>query len=492
MTQLFDSVLIANRGEIAVRIARTLRDLGIRSVISTVREDLHSPAARAADEVIELTGEEPVAAYLDADQIIAKARAAGVQAVHPGYGFLAENAEFAEAVTTAGMTFVGPSASCLRLMGDKINSRQFVMEHGFSVSDTVTAEEHSATFSDRVQALGLPIVVKAAAGGGGKGMHIVSAWSEFDSALALARSEARRYFDDGRVYVERYIERPRHVEVQILADQHGNCIHLLERECSIQRRFQKLIEECPAPSLAPATRAALHQEAVGIAKAAAYEGAGTIEFLLAPDGSFSFLEMNTRLQVEHPVTELVLGIDLVEQQLRIAAGYELSIQQDSVAAKGHAIECRICADVPENEFSPATGRLGLVRIPDEAGIRVDSGVDQGSEVTAHFDSMLMKLCAHSVNRTAAIDHIKNALDRTVLLGVPTNVGYLSRVVDHEAFRQGRLHTGFLHEHADEISRTPDEETLRAAVLAAALSDHSFIEAADAVPALHRAIGNWRN
>ena len=363
-----------------------------------MREDLHSPAAKAADEVVELTGAESVAAYLDADQIIEKAQAAGVQAVHPGYGFLAENADFAEAVTAAGLTFVGPSASCIRLMGDKINSRNFVMQHGFSVSNTVTEEGAPGTFVDRVQDLALPIVVKAAEGGGGKGMHIVTAWSEFDSALTIARSEAWRYFGDERVYVERYIERPRHIEVQILRDRHGNCIHLLERECSIQRRFLKLIEECPAQSLTPETRAALHREAVGIARAAGYEGAGTIEFLLAPDGSFSFLEMNTRLQVEHPVTELVLGTDLVEQQLQIAAGSELSIQQGSVTASGHAIECRVCAEVPENDFSPASGRLGLVRLPDGANLRIDSGVDRGTEVTASFDSMLMKHCAHGVDR----------------------------------------------------------------------------------------------
>lgn len=492
MNRLFDSVLIANRGEIAVRIARTLRDAGIRSLLAAAPEDLNSPAAKAVDEVIELTGTNSVAAYLDADQIITKASAEGVQAIHPGYGFLAENPNFAQAVTAAGLTFVGPSASCIRLMGDKINSQKFVAEHGFSVSNTVAEEDDPATFADRVSELGFPVVIKAAAGGGGKGMHVVTTDSELAAAVALARSEARRYFGDGRIYAERYVERPRHVEVQILGDQHGNCIHLLERECSIQRRFQKLIEESPAPGLTADTRAALHREAVGIATAASYEGAGTIEFLVAPDGSFAFLEMNTRLQVEHPVTELVTGIDLVEQQLRIAAGARLSITQDSVAARGHAIECRICAEVPEDDFSPSTGRLAVIDLPDLPHLRIDSGIEPGSEVTAHFDSMLMKLCAHGRDRTEAIDRVQSALNATAILGVRTNTRYLSNVVSHPAFRQGRLHTGFLNEHAGQILQRPDDETIRAAVTVAALSDPSFIESTLAVPALHRAIGRWRN
>jgi len=492
MNSLFDKVLIANRGEIAVRITRTLRRLGIRSVLAAVSEELDTPAAQAADEVVQLEGCDAVAAYLDADQMIRTAQAAGAGAIHPGYGFLAENADFAEAVTAAGLTFIGPSASVIRLMGDKINSQAFARQHGFSGATLEAEEDDPATFADRVRKFGFPLVIKAAAGGGGRGMQIVRSEAELTGALSLARSEAQRFFGDGRVYVERYIERSRHIEVQILADRHGNCIHVLERECSIQRRFQKLIEECPAPGLPPETRDALYQEAVGIARAAAYEGAGTIEFLFGPDGSFSFLEMNTRLQVEHPVTELVTGIDLVEQQLRVAAGERLSITQEDVSANGHAIECRVCAEDPENDFAPATGRVRRVRLPDPDYVRIDSGIDDGSQVTTLFDSMLMKLCAHGQDRMEAIDRMQSALINTAVLGVKTNTRYLAGVVDHQAFRHGELHTGFLREHADELRQVPDTDTIHAAVLAVALSDRSFLEAINAAPALHRAIGHWRN
>jgi acetyl/propionyl-CoA carboxylase alpha subunit len=491
MTQLFDCIVVANRGEIALRIARTCARLGVRSVVTCHALDAESPAAKSADEVLLLEGDDPIAAYLDIEQIIAGARRVGARAIHPGYGFLAENAEFAEAVNAAGLVFVGPSPASIRLMGDKIASREFVREQGFQVSRSATEEEAPASFAARAEAMGFPLLVKASAGGGGKGMHVVRDAVALPDAIERARGEALRYFGDGRLYAERLIEAPRHIEVQILADRHGACLHLLERECSIQRRFQKLIEECPAPSLHADVRTSLHREAVGIARAAGYEGVGTVEFILAPDGTFSFLEMNTRLQVEHPVTEMVTGLDLVEEQLRVAAGAPLRFTQDDVQPTGHAIECRLCAEVPEQDFRPATGRLLLVRQPEGEGIRIDSGVHQGSEVTASFDPMLAKLIAHAPDREGAIARAREALHKTVLLGVSTNTDYLERVLGHPAFAAGELHTGFLDTHADALA-ADDESIDRAAVAVAALTQRSFQEAALEIPALQAAMGRFRN
>ena len=489
---LFASVLIANRGEIAVRIARTLRRLGIRSVLACHRSDATSPAARVVDEATTLPGDDPIAAYLDVGAIVEAARRTGSQAVHPGYGFLSENAEFAEKLWAEGLVFIGPSPEVMRLMGDKIASRAFVAAEGYRVSTSVVEDPAPSTFAERARELGFPLLIKASAGGGGKGLQIVRAERALPDAIAFARSEARRYFGDGRLYAERFVERPRHIEVQVLADRHGACVHLFERECSIQRRFQKLVEECPAPGLDPELRRAIHREAVGIARAANYEGAGTVEFLLSADGEFWFLEMNTRLQVEHPVTELVTGLDLVEQQIRVAMGERLSFSQDEVVASGAAIECRICAEAPDQEFRPATGTLRIVREPSGDGIRFDSGVAEGVAVTASFDPMLAKLVAHGVERSAAIDRMRDALGRTILLGVTNNIDYLARVVDHAAFRNGSLHTGFLAVHAHELLQRADEPLERAAIAAAALSHRGFLDAVRAVPALHAAIGPWRN
>ncbi|MHA1114126.1 MAG: ATP-binding protein, partial [Alphaproteobacteria bacterium] len=350
MTRI-DKVLIANRGEIASRIVHTLRELGIASVAVYHRVDATGPAVRAADEAVEIFGETPVAAYLDADGIIAACRASGADAVHPGYGFLAENAGFARALAEAGIAFIGPTPKIIDLMGDKMKARAMVADHGFPVAPsaeevtvTPSAKEETggdADFAARARAIGFPLLIKAAAGGGGKGMRIVTDEAALADELDRARGEATRYFGDGRVYCERYIEKPRHIEVQILADHHGNCIHLWERECSIQRRFQKIVEESPSPALNPEKRAEICAAAVGIAKAAGYRNAGTVEFIQAPDGSFYFLEMNTRLQVEHPVTEMITGLDLVAEQVRVARGEKLSLAQADVASTGHAIECRI-------------------------------------------------------------------------------------------------------------------------------------------------------
>ena len=487
------SVLIANRGEIAVRIVRTLRALGIRSVVAYHRVDRDTPAVRGADAGALLDAAGPLAAYLDVEQIASVAARVGADAVHPGYGFLAENPAFAEAVAKAGLRFVGPPPDVMRLMGDKIAARRFAAEHGFRVAPAVVEEDDPRGFVAAARRLGAPLLVKPSAGGGGKGMIRVSSEAELEPAIARARAEAARYFGDARLYVERCVESPRHLEVQVLADRHGACLHLFERECSVQRRFQKLVEETPAPGLADDLRAELCREAVGIARAARYEGAGTVEFVLAPGGAFYFLEMNTRLQVEHPVTELVTGIDLVAEQLRVAAGEPLRFGQSDLRRAGCAIECRICAEDAEHGFLPTTGELLLLREPAGPGVRFDSGLAAGCAVTADFDPLLAKLAVHGATREEAILRARQALRDTAILGVVTNQAFLARVLAHPALGRGELHTGFLAEHAAELAAPePDDEERRLLVAAAALAHPAFRERVLAVPEPQRWIGAWRN
>jgi len=488
-----ETVLIANRGEIAVRIARTLRSLAIRSVVAHHRVDRNGPAVRAADAGVEIHAAEPLAAYLDAEQIAAAARRVGADALHPGYGFLAENAAFAETVAKAGVRFIGPPPTVMRLMGDKIAARRFAAERGFQVAPAVLEEDDPRGFLEGARRLGLPLLVKPSAGGGGKGIVRVSSPEELEPALARARAEAARYFADARLYVERFVERPRHVEVQILADRHGTCLHLFERECSVQRRFQKLVEETPAPGLPDELRAALCREAVGIARAARYEGAGTVEFVLSPSGEFFFLEMNTRLQVEHPVTELVTGLDLVAEQVRVAAGEPLRFGQQDVRSSGCAIECRICAEDADDGFLPTTGEVLLLREPAGPGVRFDAGLAEGRAVTADFDSLLAKLVVHGATRDEAIRRAREALRETAILGVVTNQAFLARVLAHPAFARGELHTGFLTEHAADLApRGLDDEHRLALVVAAALAHPAFRERVLSVPEPQRWIGAWRN
>jgi len=488
-----EKVLIANRGEIAVRVANTLRRLEIASAAIVHPMDVGSPAARAVDEVCPIEGETPVAAHLDAEQIIEIAKRIGADALHPGYGFLAENADFAEAVVSAGICWIGPTASVIRLMGDKIESRRFVAGEGYSLTPSASEEDDPASFAERAKQIGFPLLIKASAGGGGKGMQIVRAEQELAQAIELARSEAERYFGDGRIFAERYVDQPRHVEVQILADAHGHVLHLGERDCSIQRRFQKLIEESPAPALEKAQRDQICAQAVGIARAAGYQNAGTVEFVLAPNGQFYFLEMNTRLQVEHPVTEMVTGIDLVEHQIRVAAGEPLSFSQEEIRFEGSAIECRICAEDPDQDFRPAVGELLLVHPASGPDIRFDSGIEKGQVVSTAFDPMLAKLIVHGRDRDEAIERARQALRESVILGCTTNAAFLERILAHPAFKAGQVETGFIPAHATELATPQLEPDDRTAILAvAALSDRDFMERVEAVPEPYGLMGAWRN
>ena len=416
-------LLVANRGEIAARVFRTCRRLGIGTVAVYAPDDEGAFHTRQADEAV------PVESYLSADALVGAARETGADAIHPGYGFLAENGGFAAAVGTAGLVFVGPPPEVLRAAGDKLEAKRLAREAGVPVVETGEAGE-----------IGYPLIVKAAAGGGGRGMRVVRSPDELEDSLAAARREAEAAFGDGRVFCERYVERPRHVEIQVLADRHGAVIHLGERDCSVQRRHQKVLEESPSPALDASLRAAMGDAAVAFARAAGYENAGTAEFMLSGD-EFFFLELNARLQVEHPVTELVTGIDLVEQQLRIAAGEPLGIEARAPA--GHAVEVRLYAEHPLT-FFPQAGRLERLELPDT--VRVDAGVEAGDAVPVAYDPLIAKLISHAKTREEALDDLSRALRSTRVSGATTNLGFLRWLVDHPEVRAGRATTAFLAEH----------------------------------------------
>lgn len=486
------SVLIANRGEIAVRILRSVHKAGLTGIVVHHSIDAASPAVRMADQAIEISGPTPVAAYLDGPQIIAAARAAGAHAIHPGYGFLSENADFARACAAAGIIFIGPRAETIELMGDKVRARNFVEARGFPVAPSAIEDDDPASFVERARAVGTPLLIKPSAGGGGKGMRIVRDLAVLDTEIERARNEGLRYFGDGRLFVERYVERPRHIEVQVLGDAHGEVVHLFERECSLQRRFQKVVEEAPSPTLDAEERSRICEAAAGIARAAGYVGAGTVEFIYGR-GEFYFLEMNTRIQVEHPVTEEVTGIDLVAEQLRIADGEPLGYGQDALAVTGHAFEMRVYAEDSARDFAPTTGPLLTMIPPKGEGIRVDLGVEQGGAVTAAFDPMIAKLIVHAPTRAAALDRADAALAAFVILGCRTNIAYLRRLLRDPDVRAGAIHTGLIGEKPElAADPVPDPVTLKHVLAAAALSTRSVVDAARAVPPLHAAIGKWRN
>ena len=484
-------LFIANRAEIALRIVRSARRLGIATVVPWHAQDRHGPALAEADETVQVFGEPPVSAWLDAAAMIRAALDSGCDALHPGYGFLSENAGFARAVAAAGLVFVGPDAAAIELMGDKISARKFALAHDVPVTPSADEADDPATFAERARAVGFPLLIKGAAGGGGKGMQIVRDGAALADAIAVARSESQRYFGDGRLFAERYVERPRHIEVQVFGDRQGHVIHLGERECSIQRRFQKLIEETPAPGLAGGLRDRICSAAVRLAQAAGYVNAGTVECIVSPDGEFFFLEMNTRLQVEHPVTEMVTGLDLVELQLRIAQGEPLPLAQADVRWHGHAIECRLLAEDADAGFVPDTGRVRLLRVPQGPGLRFDGGVTEGAPVTAAFDSMLAKLVTHGATRELALSRARQALADTVMLGVTLNADFLSRVLQHPAFAAGETDTGFIERHRDALkpaALSDAERRLLLAVAARALHE----PAARPLSLPHAAMGAWRN
>ncbi|WP_353236883.1 biotin carboxylase N-terminal domain-containing protein [Limnohabitans sp.] len=446
-------LLIANRGEIALRVIRTARLMGIQTVAVYSDADRDALHVHEADTAFALGGTLSADSYLRIDKLLAAAQATGADAVHPGYGFLSENAEFAQAVIDAGLTWVGPPPAAIRALGSKSAAKALAQQHGVPcLPGYFGADQSDATFKAQAEQLGLPLMVKAVAGGGGRGMRLVTDMAQLLPAVHSARSEALAGFGNGDLLMERALLRPRHIEVQIMADQHGNCIHLGERDCSVQRRHQKIIEESPSPAVTPALRVQLGQAAIALAQSAGYVGAGTVEFLLdeaQTDKPFYLMEMNTRLQVEHPVTEMLTGLDLVEWQLRIARGEPLPLAQADVSLRGHAIEVRLCAE--DENFTPQTGTVQAFAEP--AGLRFDHALHVGTVVTPHYDSMLGKLIAHAPTRAQAIDRLGTGLDQTALLGLPTNRAFLAACLKHPMFRAGEALIPFLAEHADAVRQS---------------------------------------
>jgi 3-methylcrotonyl-CoA carboxylase alpha subunit len=439
----FDKILIANRGEIAVRITRACRELGIAAVVVYSEADRGALHVRQADEAYPIGPAPAAESYLNAEKIVEAALRAGAQAIHPGYGFLSERAHFARACAEAGLVFVGPPPEAIELMGSKIAAKRLAQQAGVPTAPGYMGDDQRPErLREEALRAGFPLLIKASAGGGGKGMRAVGQPGEFDAALEGARREARAAFGDDAVFLERLIERPRHVEIQILADAHGNCVHLFERECSIQRRHQKIVEESPSVALAPELRAEMGAAAVRLALAAGYRNAGTMEFMLDEQGRFYFLEMNTRLQVEHPVTELVAGVDLVRLQIAVAAGAALPFRQEDLAQRGHAIEARVYAEDPKT-FLPSTGRVALFAPPQGPGIRNDAGLESGDEVTVHYDPMLAKLIVWAHDRPAAIARLRRALGEYAALGVTTNLPLLRAIAAHPDFAAGATRTDFL-------------------------------------------------
>ncbi len=478
---------------------RTCREMGIRTVAVHSEVDSKAQHVLAADEAVLLGGDEPGESYLDQDKIIEASVSTGAQAVHPGYGFLAENGGFARLCAEKGVKFIGPPGEVLEAAGDKIGARKTAHAAGVPViPGNMEAGGEISQLVEKAEEVGYPVMVKAAAGGGGKGMRLVARREDLVEALERAQSEARTAFGDGSLYIEKCIQNPRHVEVQILADEHGNVLHLYERECSIQRRHQKIIEEAPSPAVDAFLRKRLTEAAVAVARAVGYQGAGTVEFLLEPDGSFYFMEVNARLQVEHPVTELILGLDLVEQQLRIAVGEKIALRQEDMQRRGHAVECRVYAEDPEADFLPSPGRILLLHPPAGPGIRFDSGVESGDTVPVQYDPILGKLVAWGPDRERAVRRMARALGEMSILGVKTPIGFLLEIVESQAFVRGETSTGFLQRHFQ--NWRPQPERVKAALLgwlAAELqgdegTGQSALEApGSATPDPWARLGHWR-
>ena len=467
---MFNKVLIANRGEIALRVIRACQELGVKTVAVYSEADVRAPHVREADEAV-LIGPPPSSeSYLRGEKIIEAAKMTNAEAIHPGYGFLSEREWFARAVRDAGIVWIGPPAEAIAAMGSKTSARTLAVANGVPVVPGTTEPLENAKEAEKIaKKFGYPVLLKAAAGGGGKGMRVVSAQKDLASALEAARREAKNAFGDDAVYLEKFVTRPRHVEIQVLADSHGNVLSLGERECSVQRRHQKMIEEAPSVAVTPELRRKMGETAVRAARAAGYVNAGICEFLLDQSGDFYFLEMNTRLQVEHPVTELVTGIDLVQWQLRIAAGEILPFRQEDIAPQGWAIECRITSEDASNNFLPSTGRIEYLHLPSGPGVRWDGGVESGSEIGLYYDPMLAKLIVWGADREQAVTRMRRALADLIILGIETSRDFHIRVMDDDEFRRGAIDIQWLERRlASILERPPNHESVRVAAIAGAL------------------------
>jgi 3-methylcrotonyl-CoA carboxylase alpha subunit len=467
---MFAKILIANRGEIACRVIKTARRLGVKTVVVYSDADSEARHVAMADEAVHIGGSPARESYLVAEKIIEAAKRTGAEAIHPGYGFLSENAGFAEACAKAGIVFIGPPPAAIRAMGSKSEAKKIMEKAKVPLVPGYHGDDQSsALLAKEAASIGFPVLIKASAGGGGKGMRVVEAVGKFDEALAGAKREAKASFADDHVLVEKYLTRPRHIEIQVFADGHGNCLYLFERDCSIQRRHQKVIEEAPAPNMDPARRKAMGEAAVAAAKAIGYVGAGTVEFIANQDGTFYFMEMNTRLQVEHPVTEAITGQDLVEWQLVVAAGGKMPLAQDQLRIDGHAVEVRLYAEDPARNFLPSTGTLVHLRLPEEGPhVRVDTGVRQGDTVTPFYDPMIAKVIVHDRDRTSAMRRMAALMGETEVVGVTTNAALLKALCSHPAFVGGEIDTGFIERRRDELFAKPapaDDKAFAIATLA---------------------------
>jgi acetyl-CoA carboxylase biotin carboxylase subunit len=469
MERKIRTLLVANRGEIALRVMRTARAMGIRTVAVHSDADANAPFVRFADEAVRLGPPPSKESYLRVDRIVQACLDMGVDAVHPGYGFLSENGAFAQALEDAGIIFVGPSPHAMKVMGDKLAAKEAVKRFGVPLvpgtEGAVKGLEEAIAVAKTIK---FPILIKAAAGGGGKGMRVVEREAELQEGLERAISEATNAFGDGSVFIEKYVAGPRHIEVQIMADEHGNTCYLFERECSVQRRHQKVVEEAPSAVLTPELRQRMGEAAVAVARSVDYVGAGTVEFLLDENGDFYFMEMNTRLQVEHPVTEMITGLDLVQLQLRVAEGHPLPFRQEDLRIHGHSIEVRVYAEDPSSGFLPDIGRLHAYRKPSGPGVRVDDGFEEGMEIPIHYDPMIAKLITHGADRHEAIQRMQRAIEDYTIGGVETTLGFCRFVMEHEAFRSGRYDTHFVRDHfRPEFLLGSDPTEAEAAALVAA-------------------------
>jgi acetyl-CoA carboxylase biotin carboxylase subunit len=475
-TSPFKKVLIANRGEIAVRIIRGCHEMGIRTVAVYSDADRDALHVRMAMEAVRIGPPPSTESYLRIDRILDAAKQTGAEAIHPGYGFLSENAGFARACAEAGIVFIGPSGDSMEAIGDKVRARKLMTEAGVPVvPGTPPLEPDPEKVRKQAEEIGFPVLLKASAGGGGKGMRVVNSADELPSLLAQAKGEAASAFGDDTVFLEKFVEKPRHIEVQVIADTHGNCVHLGERECSIQRRHQKLIEESPSPVVTPEDRAMIGDLAVKAAQAAGYSSAGTVEFLRGADGSFYFMEVNARLQVEHPVTEMVTGIDLVRTMIEVAAGKKLPFTQDDIELRGHSIECRIIAEDPARNFMPSPGKIRGLRAPMGPGVRYDGGTYPGYEVPIFYDPMLAKLVVWGADRQQAIARMRRALDEYRVDGIRTSVPFHRKLMDSKKFAAGDMHTCYLDEHPELMKASPDPWLSEIAVIAASVAHFREVE-----------------